>query len=340
MMHDAEAITLTTIQLAQTRLVPYMSPTPMLESLRLDDAWNASVWIKPESLQPMGAFKWRGALNFVLQLPDADRHKPLVAYSSGNHAQAVAAVAELFNRQAIIVMPQDAPAAKIQNTREYGAEVMLYDRATESREAIADALVTEREGILVPPFDHPWIIAGQGTAGLEIGQWAHAHTQLLDAVFIPVGGGGLAAGCATALKALLPNTAIIGVEPEGYDDTRQSLEAGHRIAIKPQQSPFCDALAVAQPGEITFPILQALLSHIEVVSVDEVSMAMAEAFEYCRLVLEPGGAASLAAARRYALANPNSHIAVVASGGNVDWPVFRQAVTHGRELLAHQAAIL
>ena len=339
MSPDSTDVTITTIQLAQTRMVPYTSPTPMLESLRLNDAWNASVWVKPESLQPMGAFKWRGALNFVLQLPLADSHKPLVAYSSGNHAQAVAAVAELFNRPAIIVMPQDAPKAKIDNTRGYGAEVILYNRSTESREAIAQALVAERDGILIPPFDHPWIMSGQGTAGLEIAQWAQAHTQLLDAVFIPVGGGGLAAGCATALKALLPSTAVYGVEPHGYDDTYRSLVAGHRLAIHPTEPLFCDALGVTEPGELTFPIVQSLLTGIDVVTPDEVCLAMAEAFEYCRLVLEPGGAVGLAAARRYAMAHPNSHLAVIASGGNVDWGVYRQAMAHGQELLAHQAVV-
>ena len=227
---------------------------------------------------------------------------------------------------AVIVMPADAPAIKVANTRGYGAEVVLYDRDRESREAIGQRIAAERGAVLVPPFDDPRVIAGQGTAGLEIAAQAKALGVALDAVVIPCSGGGLAAGCALALAAESPNVAVYTAEPVGFDDMRRSLAAGTRVSNEPGGTSICDALLVAMPGALTFPINRRLLAGGFAVSDDEVLSAMATAFSALKLVIEPGGAAALAAALSGKLDIKQRNVAVIASGGNVDPATFARAL--------------
>jgi threonine dehydratase len=257
-----------------------------------------------------------------------ERRRGVVAFSSGNHAQGVALAARLLGMPALIVMPSDAPAVKVEATRGYGAEVRFYDRLTESREAISAAAAAERGAIVVPAFDDPHIIAGQGTVGLELFHQAQALGAQLDVAIAPVGGGGLMAGTALAIKTLSPRTAMVGVEPAGFDDTWKSLRAGSRQVMKPTTRSLCDALESPAPGELTFPILQDTLADIAVVTDAEVADAMRLAFQMLKLVVEPGGAVGLAAllAGKVAATRPGATVGLVLSGANVDPELFARVL--------------
>jgi threonine dehydratase len=314
------------IRAAARRLDGHAVVTPLLESPLLNARLGGRLLVKAETLQRTGSFKFRGAYNTLAQLDAAQRRGGVVAYSSGNHAQGVAAAAQLLGMPAVIVMPADAPAIKVANTRGYGAEVVLYDRYRESREEIGGRIAGERGAALVPPFDDPRVIAGQGTAGLEIAAQARALGARLDAVIIPCSGGGLVAGCAVALAAECPDVAVYAAEPAGFDDTRRSLAAGERVANDPGAHSICDALLVALPGELTFPINRRLLAGGLAVGDDEVLGAMATAFADLKLVVEPGGAAALAAVLSGKIDVKQRTVAVIASGGNVDAATFAHAL--------------
>lgn len=285
---------------------------------------GGTMLVKAECLQRTGSFKFRGAYNRLCRLSDDEKRRGVVAYSSGNHAQGVAQAARLLNIPATIVMPRDAPALKIANTRAYGAEIILYDRWSEDREEIGRRLAEERGLVLVPPFDDPFIIAGQGTTGLEIVAQAKALGINLDAVLVPCSGGGLSAGIALALKAESPQTSLWVIEPQGFDDTTRSLETGAVQSNAPNAVSLCDALLLPRPGRLTFPILQAHGGRGLAISDDLVLDAMAQAFLKLKIVLEPGGAIALAAALTGHFAGQS--IAIVASGGNVDPALFAQAL--------------
>jgi threonine dehydratase len=311
------------VEAAAGRLRGLAVPTPLLESEALNERAGGRVLLKAECLQRTGSFKFRGAYNTISQI-DADA---VVAYSSGNHAQGVAAAARLLKKAATIVMPADAPAIKIESTRSYGAEVRLYDRARESREAIGAEIAARTGAALIKPYDDARIIAGQGTAGLEIAAQARDRGVEVDVVLIPCGGGGLIAGCTLALMQAFPHIAVYAVEPAGLDDTARSLEAGERQANAPEATSICDALLIPTPGELTFAINRRLLAGGLTVSDHEVRSAMALAFRHLKLVVEPGGAVALAAVLSGKLALDQRTAAVVLSGGNVDPALFAAAIT-------------
>ncbi|MES2723863.1 MAG: threonine/serine dehydratase [Pseudomonadota bacterium] len=323
-------VTLADIQAAAARIQGHAVETPLIESPALNDRLGRRVLIKPETLQRVGAFKFRGAYNRLAQLDDAQRKAGVVAFSSGNHAQGVALAARMLGVPALIVMPADAPSVKVEATRGYGAEVRLYDRLTEDRVAIAAEIAAQRGAVLVPAFDDLHIIAGQGTLGLELVNQAEALGVGFDVVVSPVGGGGLMAGVSTAVKALSPNTALVGVEPEGFDDTLRSLQAGARKTLRPTTRSLCDALESPAPGELTFPILQQTVADIAVVSDAEVAAAMRYAFATLKLVVEPGGAVGLAALLSGKVkAWGDGTTGLVLSGGNVDPALFAEILAGG-----------
>ena|SRR5215217_551673 len=315
-------VTLADIQAAAARIEGMAVHTPLLESAALNAELGARVLIKPETLQLAGAFKFRGAMNKISQLTDDQRQRGVVACSSGNHAQGVALAAKMVGAPAVIVMPADAPAMKVANTRGYGAEVVHYDRYSEDREAITNAIAAERGMTIVWPFDDLDIIAGQGTVGLELVQQAEALGAPLDLVMMPVGGGGLAAGISTAVRRLSPRSAILGVEPEAFDDTRRSLESGTRETIDPAARTICDALQSPSPGAITFPINQTNLDGVATVSDAEVAEAIRFAYASLKLVVEPGGAVALAALLSGKVDIEGQTACIVLSGGNVDPALF------------------
>ncbi len=316
------------IEAAAARLAGWAVETPLLNPPALDRKLGGRVLLKAETLQRTGSFKFRGAFNRISQIPEADRAAGVVAYSSGNHAQGVAAAAALLGVPATIVMPEDAPAIKVANTRGYGAEVVLYDRFTENREALGAALAAERGATLVRPYDDPGVIAGQGTCGLEIAQQAAARGFEIDALLVCCGGGGLTAGCALAMAELSPMTRIYTVEPAGFDDTRRSLAqvaaGGARVTNDPAARSFCDALLAPTPGELTFPINRRLLAGGFAVSDAEVRAAMGYAFRTLKLVIEPGGAVALAALLAGRLETHGKTVALTLSGGNVDPETYRE----------------
>jgi threonine dehydratase len=315
------------VQAAAERLAGHAIVTPLIESPALSERLGARALIKPETLQRVGAFKFRGAYNRLAQLGEEEKRRGVVAFSSGNHAQGVALAAKLLGVPAIIVMPSDAPAIKVAATRGYGAEIKLYDRLTESREAIAQAIAAERGSVVAPSFDDVDILAGQGTVGLELVRQAEALGAKLDVVLAPVSGGGLMAGITLAVKALSPATALWAVEPAGFEDLRQSLEAGERVTIKPSGRSLCDALESPYPGEITFPILKEHLAGAVAVTDAEVAEAMRYAFTTLKLVVEPGGSAGLAALLAGKVRPPaGGTVGLVLSGGNVDPELFARVI--------------
>lgn len=300
--------------------------TPLIEHPALNARVGGRVLLKPETLQLSGSFKFRGAYNRICRLSEAERERGVVAYSSGNHAQGVAAAAQLVNTRAVIVMPSDAPAVKVAGVRAFGGEVRFYDRWTESREAIGAEIARERGSVLVPPFDDFHVIAGQGTAGLELVEQAQALGAPLDAVYCGASGGGLIAGIALSLEALSPSTALTVVEPEAYDDHRRSLAAGERTTHEKGAVSICDALMAPLPGELTFPINRPRLKGALSVSDAEVAEAMRYAFSTLKLVVEPGGAVSLAALLAGKIEANGRTIGVVLSGGNVDPALFARVL--------------
>lgn len=310
------------IEDAAKRLAGTAVLTPLLESPALNERLGGRVLIKPETLQRVGAFKFRGAYNRLCRLSAEQRAGGVVAFSSGNHAQGVALAARILGMPAAIVMPADAPVVKVEATRAYGAEVLFYDRQKDDREAMASDLAVRRRAVVVPAFDDPFVIAGQGTVGLEIVEQARAQGAEVDLLLSPVGGGGLLAGISLALKALSPRTRLYGVEPAGFDDTLRSLEAGKRVGAPSAPRSLCDALESPMPGKLTFPILQAALDGVLTVSDREVADAMRTAFSLLKLVVEPGGSVALAALLASKIDLAGRTAAIVLSGGNVDPALF------------------
>ncbi len=312
------------IESAAERLSGIAVETPLLQNAELDQSAGGRVLIKPESFQPIGSFKIRGAYNLLSQL-SADKAKlGVVAWSSGNHAQGVALAGRLLGIKTTIVMPEDAPRAKLSNTRRLGGEVITYDRYTEDREAIARGIAAESGAEVVPSYEHPHIIAGQGTVGLEIAKQSQALGYPADQVLIPCGGGGLTSGCTVALKACLEDVSVYAVEPEHYDDTAKSLERGERVSVSQATPSICDALLVESPGQMTFDIMHRLDVRGLVVTEEEVRDAMRFAFRNLKLVVEPGGAAALAALLAGKLETQGRTTVVVLSGGNVDVELFAE----------------
>jgi threonine dehydratase len=306
---------------AAERLRGVAHRTPAVTSATLDERTGARVFAKAENLQRMGAFKFRGAYNRIAQLDARERAAGVVAFSSGNHAQGVALAAKLLGLPATIVMPADSPAAKQAATRGYGAEVVLYDRWTEDRAAIARRIADARGAVLVPPFDDPAIIAGQGTAALELIEDAGA----LDVLLAPLSGGGLLSGSALAATALVPGIAVYGVEPATGDDWVRSLARGERVSIAVPET-IADGLQTTAPGELTFPIVRSLCAGVVTVSDDELRDAMRFAFERLKLVVEPSGAAGLAALLNGRVEARGKRVGLILSGGNVDPATFARLI--------------
>lgn len=315
------------IRAAEARLRGAVRETPLLTSPALDAVAGRRVLVKPECLQHTGSFKARGGWSAVSALPEADRRRGVIAYSSGNHAQGVARAAAAHGAPAVIVMPSDAPEVKIANTRALGAEVVLYDRATEDRDAIGTALAAERGLTLIRPFDDPLVIAGQGTTGLEIARQAAALGVTRAEVAVPCGGGGLSAGIALALEPESPGFRLRTAEPEGFDDTARSLAAGRILRNARLTGSLCDAIVTPEPGKLTFPILARLAGPGLVVTEEEALRAMAMAFAHLRIVVEPGGAVALAAALYHPGDIEGDTVIAVCSGGNVDPAVFTRALS-------------
>jgi threonine dehydratase len=300
--------------------------TPLIESPALNERLGGRVLLKAENLQRAGAFKFRGAYNRISRLSADELKRGVVAYSSGNHAQAVAAAARMMGTSAIIVMPADSPKVKVEGVIGFGGEVRMYDRYTESREAIGEEIARTKGSVLVRPFDDPFVIEGQGTAGLEIVEQAEAVGATLDQLLCGASGGGLIAGINLSMAALKPTVPVIGVEPQAYNDTQLSLAAGERVTYAPVERPgLCDALMTDRPGELTFPINRRL-ERVVTVSDAQVAEAVAYAFRVLKLVVEPGGAVSLAALLAGKVEAAGKTTAVVLSGGNTDPGLFSEII--------------
>lgn len=306
------------VKAASERIKPAAINTPLLHSDFLDEACGARVLVKPECLQRTGSFKIRGAYNRLCQLSLEQKKAGVVAFSSGNHAQGVAYAAKLLNIPATIVMPSDAPEIKIANTKSYKAEVVTYDRFTESREDIAAQIARERNAVVVPSYDDFDIISGQGTVGLEIVEQVSQLGLKLDCLLVCCGGGGLIAGSSLAVRELSPDTDIYAVEPDDFDDHKRSLEVAKRLQNRADARSICDALLAPTPGKLTFEINCKNLSGAVSVSDEEVKSAMFFASSRLKLVLEPGGAVALAAVLSKKLDLQGKTVAIVLSGGNVD----------------------
>ena len=315
-MSDLDPIRFADVRAAQARLHEVAHRTPVVTSRTLNARTNVSAFLKCENLQRGGSFKFRGAYNTIRQLPEQARKRGVLAFSSGNHAQGVALAAQLLGAPAAICMPNDAPAVKVAATRGYGAEVIFYDRLSDDREAFAQRIATERGLTLVPPYDDPRIMAGAGTAALELIE----EVADLDAVLVPIGGGGLIAGSSIAIHGIRAATQVIGVEPAGADDTRQSLRAGKRVRIPPPTT-IADGLRVIAPGALTFPVVQRHVADIVIVSDDEIRDALRFALERLKLLIEPSGAVPLAALLAGRLPATLNRVGLIISGGNIDPPV-------------------
>ncbi|MDA8453227.1 threo-3-hydroxy-L-aspartate ammonia-lyase [Acidovorax sp. GBBC 3334] len=300
---------------AARRLQGIAHRTPVLRSSTADERLGAQLFFKCENLQRMGAFKFRGAYNTLVQLDAAQRERGVLAFSSGNHAQAIALSARLLDMPAVIVMPEDAPASKMAATREYGAQVVTYDRFNEDREAISRRLAAERGMVLVPPFDHPHVIAGQGTAALELLQ----DVPGLDYLFVCLGGGGLLSGCLLAAQHLAPSCKVVGVEPEAGNDVQQSLQAGHIVHI-PTPHTIADGAQSQAPGTLTFAIIQRLVHGVVTVADAQLVQALRFFAERMKMVVEPTGALAFAGAEHTGADLRGARVGVVVSGGNVDLP--------------------
>jgi len=314
------------VQAAARRLEGVAICTPLLENPRVNDKLGGRLFIKAECLQRTGSFKIRGAYNFLASMSEADRKKGVVGWSSGNHAQGLAEAGRLLSVKTTIVMPADAPALKVANTRASGAEVVLYDRVKESREEIGMGIARKTGATVVPPYDHPWILTGQGTAGLELAEQAKALGVTLDAVAAPCSGGGLSTGTALGVKGIMPNTSVHAGEPAGFDDLARSLKSGKKETNEKLSGSICDALLAPTPGDVTFPLAQKVLGPGLVVTDDEVLDAMEVAFREFKIVVEPGGAVALAAALTGKLPVKGRSVAVICSGGNVDHATFARAL--------------
>ena len=314
------------IELAAQRIAGVAVRTPLINAPVLDERLGARVFLKAETLQRTGSFKFRGAYNKISSIAPERRRAGVVAYSSGNHAQGVAAAARLLGMRATIVMPADAPLLKRQRTAALGAEIVLYDRDREDRAAIAMRIVTERGATLVPPYDDPLIVAGQGTIGREIVEDLGALGIAPDIVVVGASGGGLAAGIALGVKAKVPQALFYTVEPEGFDDTLRSFKSGRRESNPRMSGSICDALLSSTPGELTFPITRELIGQGLVATDEEVKRAVRYAFEELKLVVEPGGAIGLAALLAGKLDVKGKTVVGILSGGNVDADLFAKLI--------------
>ncbi len=314
------------VRAAAQRLKGRIRRTPMLRHRALDAAAGGVVLVKPEPLQVTGSFKLRGATNAALLLPPEARARGIVTHSSGNHGQAIAAACHALGMPALIAMPEDAPRVKVEATRAWGAEIHFFDRHGVDRDALAADLARQRGATHIPPFDHLDVIAGQGTAILELLEDALTEGFKPDQLAICTGGGGLLAGSALSTRALAPQARLYAVEPEGWDDYGQSLRAGHRIANDGLGSGLCDSLLSKQPGQITFAVNAPRVTDGLVVTPEEVFAAMRFAFTHLKLVVEPGGAVALAAVLAGKLATRDAVTGIILSGGNVDAGVFAQAM--------------
>jgi threonine dehydratase len=302
------------IREAASRIRPIAHRTPVLTSRSFDAEAGVRAHFKCENFQRGGAFKIRGASNFIFSLPPDQVRKGVVAYSSGNHAQAVAIAARSVGTSATLVMPTDAPRSKMEATRAHGARIVTFDRLRESREEIGNRIARETGATLVPPFDHPWIIAGQGTAGLELLE----DVPDLDALVVCIGGGGLLSGCSIAARDRNPGIRIFGVEPELGNDTWLSLRAGHRVEI-PAPSTIADGLRSQKPGEITFPIVQRMVEQIALVSEEEIKATVKFLLTRMKILVEPSGAVAAAAVLFHKLPSDVRSAGIIVSGGNVDF---------------------
>ena len=314
------------IDAAARVVAPFAVRTPLLSFPVLNERVGTKVFLKPEMLQRTGSFKFRGAFNKLASIPQAERGGGVVAFSSGNHAQGVAAAAAMLGVPSIIVMPDDAPRIKIENTKALGGEVKLYDRYKEDREAIARAIARDKGYVVVPPYDDPAIIAGQGTIGLEIAEDCARLGIAPDVVLAPCSGGGLVSGIATAVKARYPEARVYACEPARFDDTARSLAAGKRLENPGGEKSICDALLSKSPGEITFPINQRLLSGGLTATDEEALAAVAFAARRLKLVVEPGGAIALAAASQGRVPGAAKSMVIVCSGGNIDDEMLQKAL--------------
>lgn len=321
MIDTTLAVSFDDVRAAAERLRGVAHRTPVVTSRTLDERTGAKVFLKAENLQRIGAFKFRGAYNRIAQLTPEQRRGGVVAFSSGNHAQGVALAAQLLGVPATIVMPDDAPAAKLAATRGYGAEVVTYDRVRMNRAELAASIAAEKGATLVPPYDDPAIIAGQGTVALELIE----ETGALDALLVPAGGGGLLAGCALAATALSPGVQMYGVEPEAGDDWVRSL-AENRIVSIPVPKTIADGQQTQAPGDLTWPIVRRFAAGILTVSDDEIRAAMRFAFARLKLVLEPSGASALAALLHGRVPSAGRRVGVVLSGGNADAAIYAGAL--------------
>jgi threonine dehydratase len=317
-------IELSDVRDAAARLAGVAHRTPVLNSRTLDGLAGARVFLKAECFQRMGAFKFRGAYIRISRMTPPELQHGVASYSSGNHAQAVALAARLIGTHAVIVMPSDAPGSKLDAARGYGAEVVLYDRYTEDRAELGRQLAEERGLTLVPPYEDPWVMAGQGTAALELLE----QVGQLDTLLVPVGGGGLIAGSATAAKALHPSIAVVGVEPSSGDDTRRSLEAGRRVALDTVPATIADGLQATTPGALTFEVNCRLVDGIVTVTDEEIVGAMRLLFERMKLVVEPSGAVGVAALLAGKVERVGgTRVGVILSGGNMDVARFRDLMS-------------
>ena len=320
-------VTIADIHAANDRLAPVVRRTPVLHSPFLDDIAGRRVLVKAECLQHTGSFKFRGAWSALSAMQPDQRARGVIAFSSGNHAQGVALAAKMHGVPAVIVMPADAPRMKIENTRALGGEVVLYDRGSQDRDIIGAALAQERGLNLVKPFDDPMVIAGQGTAGLEMAEQLKAMGETPQQLLVCCGGGGLTSGIALAAAETLPDTKVHPVEPQGFDDVARSLRSGHIETNNQLAGSLCDAIITPRPGDLTFPILAAHCGHGIAVTEDEALHAVALAWARLKIVVEPGGAVALAAALFHAEQLTGDSVAVVTTGGNVDQDVFLRALS-------------
>ncbi len=313
------------VRSAAERLSGLIVETPLIESLVLNERFGGRIMFKPETLQRTGSFKFRGAYNKIASLTEEERARGVVAFSSGNHAQGVAASAALFGIRAVIAMPVDAPEAKVGNVRRMGAEVIPFDRFRDDRMTVVRAWL-DQGMVLVPPYDDPAIIAGQGTIGLELMRQTEQIGVGLDAVIMPCGGGGLSSGISIAVKDASPQTEVWAAEPEYFDDTRRSLAEGRRIANEPGHTSICDSILTSEPGAITFEINRRNLAGSVAVSERAVAAAMRDAMAFLKLVVEPGGVVGLAALASGRIETHGKNVAVVLSGGNVDFSTYAKLI--------------
>jgi threonine dehydratase len=319
-----EQVTFDDIRRAAARIAPIAGRTPVMTSRSFDRESGVQAFFKCENLQRGGAFKIRGAANFVFSIPKPDLARGVVAFSSGNHAQAVAIAAKEVGTRAMLVMPADAPKSKVAATRANGAEIITYDRLREDREAIGAKIAADTGATLVPPYDHPWTMAGQGTTALEL----LAEVSELDALVVCIGGGGLIAGCAIAAKALAPGIRIFGVEPELANDTWLSLQRGERVGIEPPET-IADGLRSPKPGALTFPIVQRLVESVVLVSEEEIKATVRFLLSRMKILVEPSGAVAAAAVLLRKLPPEIRRAGVILSGGNVDADLLASILSEG-----------